>query len=215
MPRVLLIDNYDSVTWNLAHDLGRTGASVHVHRNDRITIPEIHTLAPTHIVLSPGPGRPERPADFGICADILAHFPTTPLLGVCLGHQGMAWHLGARVVHAPVLMHGKTSEIRHHGRGLFADQPSPMQVMRYHSLIVDRSSLPDALEVTAETDDGLVMAIAHRSRPWWGVQFHPESVGSPTGPQLAARFLEMSAHPNGAPSTGDPTRPVCAITPDG
>ncbi len=195
MPRVLLIDNYDSFTWNLAHDLGRTGASVHVHRNDQLTLPDIHRLAPTHIVLSPGPGRPERPADFGICGAVLASFPSMPILGVCLGHQGMAWHLGARVVHAPVLMHGKTSAIRHHGKGLFAHQPTPMQVMRYHSLMVDRTSLPAELVVTAETDDGLVMAIAHRSRPWFGVQFHPESVGSPTGPWLTARFLEMTTGP--------------------
>lgn len=195
MPRVLLVDNYDSFTWNLAHDLGRVGAEVHVHRNDQIAIDDVHRLQPTHIVLSPGPGRPERAGDFGICGAILEHFTTTPLLGVCLGHQGMAWHLGGRVIHAPAVMHGKTSPIRHHGRGLFAGLPNPIQVMRYHSLLVERASLPDALAVTAETEDGLVMAIAHRSRPWWGVQFHPESVGSPDGPRLTTRFLEMDSAP--------------------
>ena len=195
MPHVLLIDNYDSFTWNLAHALGRAGADVAVHRNDRITLDEAIALCPTHIVLSPGPGRPENPRDFGICTDILANFHETPLLGVCLGHQGMAWHLGGRVVHAPTVMHGKTTHIRHHGRGLFDGLPNPLQVMRYHSLLVERSSLPDELEVTAETEDGLIMAFAHRHRPWWGVQFHPESIGSPDGERLCARFLEMGPGP--------------------
>ena len=192
MPRVLLVDNYDSFTWNLAHDLGRTGADVVVRRNDTIDLAHIRALAPTHIVLSPGPGRPERPADFGVCLDILEHLVDTPILGVCLGLQGMAWHAGGRVVHAPRVMHGKTSAIRHHGRGLFEGLPNPMQVMRYHSLVVDRTSVPACFDITAETEDGLVMALAHRSRPLWGVQFHPESVGSPNGPTLVARFLALS-----------------------
>ena len=195
MPRVLLVDNYDSFTWNLAHDLGRVGADVRVHRNDRITVEQVRQLEPTHIVLSPGPGRPERATDFGICAAILDQFHTTPLLGVCLGHQGMAWHLGARIQRAPVVMHGKTSAIRHHGRGLFAGLPNPLQVMRYHSLLVDRESIQTTLAITAETEDGLVMAVAHRTRPWWGVQFHPESVGSPEGPRLTERFLQMGPGP--------------------
>jgi anthranilate synthase/aminodeoxychorismate synthase-like glutamine amidotransferase len=195
MPRVLLVDNYDSFTWNLAHDLGRTGADVHVHRNDRITLPDILALAPTHIVLSPGPGRPERAADFGICRTILEELPHIPTLGVCLGHQGLAWLAGARVVHAPEVRHGKTSLIHHHGRGLFEGLPNPMQVMRYHSLVVDRTTLPPELVVTALTDDGLVMALAHRSLPRWGVQFHPESVGTPHGRALSARFLQMGPEP--------------------
>lgn len=193
MHRVLLVDNYDSFTWNLAHDFGRTGAEVVVVRNDGIDLAGIRAFAPSHIVLSPGPGRPERPADFGVCADILEHLTDIPLLGVCLGHQGLARQCGARIVHAPVAMHGKTSSIRHHARGLFAGLPNPLQVMRYHSLVVDRSSLPPELVVTAETEDGLVMALAHRTRPLWGLQFHPESIGSPQGHLLLEAFLARGA----------------------
>ena len=188
---VLLVDNYDSFTWNLAHDIGRTGAQVHVHRNDQLSLSAAIALAPTHIVLSPGPGRPERPEDFGLCAAILDHFVDLPLLGVCLGHQGMAWKLGARVVHAPEVMHGKTSSVRHDGTGVFAGLPSPFEAMRYHSLMVDRNSLPDTLRVTAETADGLVMGLAHLQRPHHGVQFHPESVGTPCGQQLMRNFLSI------------------------
>lgn len=203
MPRVLLVDNYDSFTWNLAHDLGRTGAEVHVHRNDTIDLADVRALSPTHIVLSPGPGRPERPADFGVCRAILEHCTALPILGVCLGHQGLAWLAGARIVHAPKVMHGKTSPIRHHGRGLFAGLPQPMVVMRYHSLVVERASVPVELAITAETEDGLVMALAHRTRPLWGVQFHPESIASPDGPALVARFLDQGARPTARPGLTD------------
>jgi len=189
--RVLLVDNYDSFTWNLAHDLGRTGADVRVHRNDMLSLSQAIALQPTHIVLSPGPGRPERDSDFGVCKAILEHFHHCPILGVCLGHQGMAWQLGARVVHAPKVMHGKTSPILHDGTGVFTDLPSPFDAMRYHSLIVDRHSLPDCLRITAETPDGLVMGIVHQSRPHHGVQFHPESVGTPWGRHLIRNFLAL------------------------
>lgn len=191
-PRVLLVDNYDSFTWNLAQYLGMAGADVAVRRNDAVSLDEVRAMDPTHVVLSPGPGRPDRPADFGVCWHILEHLTDRPLLGVCLGHQGLAAQQGAAVVRAPQVMHGKTSPIHHHRRGLFAGLPEPLTVMRYHSLVVDRSTLPPTLEVTAETEDGLVMALADRQRPRVGVQFHPESIGTPDGLLLLANFLGAS-----------------------
>ncbi len=191
-PRVVLVDNYDSFTWNLAQYLGMAGANVWVVKNDAVTLQDIRTYGPSHIVLSPGPGRPEVARDFGVCADVLRDIVDVPLLGVCLGHQGMAHALGGRVVHAPAVMHGRTSPIQHDGTGLFAGIASPMTVMRYHSLLVDRNCLPPCLTVTAETEDGLVMGIAHSSRPWWGVQFHPESIGTPDGLKLLRNFVAMS-----------------------
>ena len=205
--RVLLVDNYDSFTWNLAHDLGRTGAAVEVVRNDRVDLAGVVARRPTHIVLSPGPGRPERAADVGVCRAILAELVHVPVLGVCLGHQALAWQAGARVVHAPRVMHGKTSEIHHHGQGLFAGLPSPVSMMRYHSLVVERASVPASLTVTAQTSDGVVMGLAHRSRPLWGVQFHPESVGSPHGARLLATFLDQPASRTAPRLRAPETRP--------
>lgn len=200
-PRVLLIDNYDSFTHNLAQALGRLGAKVLIHRNDAITLDEARALAPTHVVLSPGPGHPGNARDFGVCDQVLkAMGPVTPTLGVCLGHQGIAHHLGGQVKRAPAIVHGKSSRILHHGRGLFAGLPQNMEVMRYHSLVAPGDTLPDTLEVTAHTEDGLVMAIAHRAWPVFGVQFHPESIGTPQGDLLLANFLAMSA-----PDTKTPT----------
>ncbi len=189
---LLLIDNYDSFTHNLAQLLGGLGADVVVHRNDAVDIDDIDAIVPSHIVLSPGPGHPENERDFGVCGPVIDRFgPSVPILGVCLGHQGIAHRLGGNVVRAPEIVHGKTSPVRHDGTGLFAGVPNPVDVMRYHSLVVERQSLPTVLRVTAETvDTGLVMAFAHREWPMIGVQFHPESIGTPTGQTMMRNFLE-------------------------
>lgn len=190
--RLLLIDNYDSFTWNLAQAFMTLGAEVWVHRNDAITVAEAVALAPTHLCLSPGPGRPE---DSGVCLAMLRAFEgKIPVLGVCLGHQLITVAYGGVVARAPRLMHGKSSEVRHTGEGLFQGLPQPMPVARYHSLAAVRDALPDCLAVTAETVDAAeIMAVAHRSLPVVGVQFHPESVLTPDGPSLLARFLAMTA----------------------
>ncbi len=197
--RVLVIDNYDSFTHNLYQMLGEAmgvaeepDGSLEVHRNDALSAAEIAEREPTHIVLSPGPGHPSNPRDFGVCGDVVDRFVDVPTLGVCLGHQGIVHRLGGSVVRAPRIVHGKTSALSHTGEGLFKGLPQDLQVMRYHSFIADRASLPSCLEVTAETADGLVMAVAHRDRPLVGVQFHPESIGTPRGASMLAGFLAMS-----------------------
>jgi anthranilate synthase component 2 len=185
--RVLLIDNYDSFTYNLVQEMGALGADPVVYRNDAIDIAGIRALGPDGIVISPGPGRPE---DGGVSMAVVAELGgETPILGVCLGHQCIAQAFGARIVPAPELMHGKTSAIFHTGVGVFAEMPNPFEATRYHSLIVDRHSLPDVLEVTAETADGIVMGLRHRDLPIEGVQFHPESILTGVGPDLLANFL--------------------------
>ena len=189
--RVLLIDNYDSFAHNLMQALWGLGAEVTVVRNDAIDLAGARAAHPTHVVLSPGPGRPDVARDFGVCADLIDHLTDTPILGVCLGHQGIAWRMGGVVVRAPEIVHGKIDTITHDGTGLFAGLPQPMPVMRYHSLVADAARLPDCLRVTARTSSGLVMAMRHRSRPLFGVQFHPESIGTPDGPALLARFLRV------------------------
>ena len=187
---VLLIDNYDSFTFNLAQYFGELGAEVAVHRNDRITIDEIAAMKPSHIVISPGPGRPEHA---GISVDVLRTFgPTVPTLGVCLGHQAMGYAFGGRVVNAPVLMHGKTSDVDHDGRGVFKDIPQGFTAARYHSLVVSPDEWPEDLEVTARTrGDGTIMGLRHRQFPMHGVQFHPESVLTGPGHHLLRNFLEI------------------------
>jgi anthranilate synthase/aminodeoxychorismate synthase-like glutamine amidotransferase len=187
---VLLIDNYDSFTYNLAQYLGELGARVAVHRNDRITLDEIADLRPTHIVISPGPGRPE---DAGISVDVIRRFgPSVPLLGVCLGHQAMGYAFGGRVISASVLMHGKTSDVEHDGKGVFRDIAQGFTAARYHSLVVSPDGLPDELEVTARAvSDGTVMGLRHRTFPMHGVQFHPESVLTGPGHHLLRNFLEI------------------------
>ena len=190
---VLLIDNYDSFTFNLFQQIASVGAEVQVVRNDAISIEEVHDIGPSHIVLSPGPGRPERPRDFGICAQILRERASSqPILGVCLGHQGIVHHFGGRVSHAPNVVHGKSSRIEHTGTGLFLGlDPSP-EVMRYHSLAAEREAIPECLEVTARSaDDEVVMAVAHRELPIHGLQFHPESIGTPSGDSMIQNFLEL------------------------
>lgn len=189
-PRVLLIDNYDSFTHNLRQALLELGAEVLVHRNDTLTLSEAQDLDPTHVVLSPGPGRPEVPRDFVVCKDLIDHFDG-PLLGICLGHQGLAWRMGGTVVHAPTIKHGKMDTIQILGGDLFAGLPDRLQVMRYHSLTVDPTSVPDCLTVTARTADGVIMGVQHKERPLYGLQFHPESVGTPDGPAMLARFLNV------------------------
>jgi len=183
---VVVIDNYDSFTYNLVQFLGELGAELHVYRNDRLTMEEMEEQAPSHVVISPGPGRPE---DGGISNEVIRHFHTkVPILGVCLGHQCIAQVFGGQVGRAPRLMHGKTSPIYHTGQGIFAHLPNPFTATRYHSLIV-REPLPPDLEATAFTLEGEVMGIRHRSGPTYGVQFHPESILTTEGKRLLENFL--------------------------
>lgn len=187
---LLLIDNYDSFTYNLVHYLGELGAVPEVVRNDKLTVDEAMEMKPKAIVLSPGPCTPN---EAGICLDLIRRAgETTPILGVCLGHQAMGQAYGGKVIRAPQPMHGKLSKIRCEGAGIFKGLPDRIEVTRYHSLIVERSSLPDCLEVTAETDDGLIMGLQHRSHPVHGVQFHPESIASEHGHEMLANFLELA-----------------------
>ena len=183
---ILVLDNYDSFTYNLVHLVG-AAADVRVARNDEITLDEIDRQRPAGILISPGPGRP---ADAGISEDVIRTFgETTPILGVCLGHQAIGEVFGGRVVHAPELMHGKTSRVQHDGRSLFTGVEPDFVATRYHSLVVDRSSLPDVLEVSAETADGTIMAVRHRQFPIEGVQFHPESILTTEGPRLVHNWV--------------------------
>jgi anthranilate synthase component 2 len=185
---VLLIDNYDSFTFNLAQYLGELGAPPLVRRNDEISVEEIASLKPSHIVISPGPGRPE---DAGVSVEAIRRFGReTPLLGVCLGHQAIGIAFGGDVVRAPALMHGKTSNIQHDGRGIFTRVAPSFVAGRYHSLIVSENVPPD-LEVAARTDDGIIMGIRHRTWPVHGVQFHPESVLTGEGRQILRNFLDL------------------------
>ena len=185
---ILLLDNYDSFTWNLAQYLGELGAAPLVRRNDAIGLDEIASLRPTHIVISPGPGRPEAA---GISVEVIRQFgPTTPLLGVCLGHQGIGIAFGGEVVRAPELMHGKTSVVQHDGRGVFRGVAQPFAAARYHSLVV-ADPLPGVLEPAARTEDGTIMGVRHREYPIHGVQFHPESVLTGEGKQLLRNFLDL------------------------
>jgi len=187
----VLIDNYDSFTYNLFHYLGELGADVVVHRNDAITAAAVIALAPEGIVISPGPCDPDRA---GISLDIVkaAADTRTPLLGVCLGHQALGQAMGGHIVRAPRPMHGKISTIRHDGTGVFADLPTPFHATRYHSLAVDRATLPNALSITAESEDGVIMGVAHAELPLHGVQFHPESIASENGHNLLRNFLRIA-----------------------
>ena len=187
---VLVIDNYDSFTYNLVQYLGELGAAIRVRRNDQVTIEEIAAMQPTHIVISPGPGRPE---DAGITVAVIRGFGARiPVFGVCLGHQGIGYAFGGDVVRAPVLMHGKVSSVQHDGRGVFAGVSQPFVAGRYHSLIV-ADPPPAILEVTARTDDGIIMGLRHREWPVHGVQFHPESVLTGEGRKILRNFLEHAA----------------------
>ena len=186
---LLLVDNYDSFTYNLYQYLGELGASTRVVRNDELTAEEALALRPERIVISPGPGTPDQA---GISLELIRRAAgRVPVLGVCLGHQALGQAFGGRVVRAPTLMHGKTSPIHHDGRTVFAGLPDPFIATRYHSLIVDRASVPDCLEVSAWTSDGIVMGLRHRSLPLEGVQFHPESILTAAGKDLLRNFLRL------------------------
>jgi len=187
---ILVVDNYDSFTWNLVHYLAELGAETRVVRNDDLTAAEAWALKPEAVLLSPGPCTPN---EAGICLALLDTAPLEmPIFGVCLGHQAMGQAFGGEVIRAKALMHGKTSPIEHEGRSVFASLPSPFTATRYHSLAVRRETLPDVLEVTAWTADGEIMGLAHRTRPIHGVQFHPESIATEHGHDLLANFLDLA-----------------------
>jgi anthranilate synthase/aminodeoxychorismate synthase-like glutamine amidotransferase len=184
---ILVIDNYDSFTFNLVQYLGEMGQELKVYRNDEITVGEVGELAPDSIVISPGPGRPE---NSGIIIEAIREFAgKIPILGVCLGHQAIGAAFGGRVVSAPTIMHGKTSEVHHDGRTIFRDLPNPFRATRYHSLVVEPATFPECLEVTAKTEDGVIMGLRHREMPVEGVQFHPESILTDVGKKLLSNFV--------------------------
>ena len=188
--RMLLIDNYDSFTYNLVQAFAAHGADVMVYRNDAISLEEGLALSPTHLVISPGPGRPE---DAGVSLDMIGTFAgRVPILGVCLGHQSIVQQHGGEIVRAERLMHGKTSMVSHDGQSIFEGLSNPFEVGRYHSLCAEEGSLPEALQITAQTDRGEIMGVRHKSLPIEGVQFHPESVLTPEGDQLMVNFMKMS-----------------------
>ena len=206
---ILVVDNYDSFTYNLVQYLAELGAEPEVRRNDRVTVDEVRQMGPDAVVISPGPGRPE---DAGVCCDLIrALGPEIPLLGVCLGHQAIGLVYGGTVVLAPQLMHGKTSEVRHGGGPLYAGVPNPFTATRYNSLCVRRQDLPADLEVTADSPDGVIMGLRHRRHPVEGVQFHPESILTPEGKHLLSNFL-CEARRWRAGSAGGP--PVAVAVPE-
>ena len=190
-PRVLVVDNYDSFVYNLVQYLGELGAEPVVRRNDAVTVEEAWALEPDAVLVSPGPGRPDSAGVSNLVIEQLG--ARLPLLGVCLGHQCIGEVFGGRVVRAPQVMHGKTSMVHHRGVGVLSGLPDPFEATRYHSLVVERESLPAVLEVTAETDDGVVMGLRHRDLPVEGVQFHPESILTTAGKQLLSNFLRQAA----------------------
>jgi len=209
---IVLIDNYDSFTFNLVHFLGELGAPVRVHRNDKITSSAVIAADPDAIVLSPGPCTPK---DAGICLDLIAAAAAAniPVLGVCLGHQAIGEAFGGKVVRAPTPVHGKLSEIRHRGTGIFRGINAPFAATRYHSLVVERESLPETLAVTAETADGLIMGLAHKRLPVHGVQFHPESIASEHGHLMLQNFLDIAAAANASSGRGAAAPPPSPRTP--
>jgi len=195
--RMLLVDNYDSFTYNLVQAFAAHGANVMVYRNDAITAEEGLALDPTHLVISPGPGRPE---DAGVSLDMIAAFAgRVPILGVCLGHQSIVQQQGGEIIRAKRLMHGKTSMVSHDGQSIFEDVSDPFEVGRYHSLCAEQESLPDSLQITAKTKRGEIMGVRHKTLPIEGVQFHPESVLTPEGDQLMVNFMRMDQPRKDAP----------------
>ena len=187
---ILMIDNYDSFTYNLVQYIGQLGVEVNVFRNDALGIPDITSLKPSGIVISPGPGRP---ASAGISIEAIQHFSgEIPILGVCLGHQAIAESFGAKIISAKCLMHGKTSMVTSDGKMIYENIKKPFQAMRYHSLAVDRDTMPDCLMISSETEDGEIMGIRHKTHKTEGIQFHPESIMTPTGKRLLRNFLKLS-----------------------
>jgi anthranilate synthase component II len=202
---IVLVDNYDSFTFNLVHFLGELGADVAVHRNDKIAVADVLAAEPEAIVLSPGPGTP---SDAGICLDLIAQAaPRIPIFGVCLGHQAIGQAFGAAVVRAPAPVHGKLSEVSHQGRGVFRGINRPFRATRYHSLVVERDTLPNSLAITAQADDNLIMGLSHKTLPVHGVQFHPESIASEQGQLILKNFLDLAAQWN----AGRNIRPAPAL----
>ncbi|MDD5771055.1 MAG: aminodeoxychorismate/anthranilate synthase component II [Candidatus Omnitrophica bacterium] len=186
---ILMIDNYDSFTYNLVQYLGELGQAVKVYRNDALAIGDIKKMAPARIVISPGPGRPE---DAGISCEVIRQFSgKIPILGVCLGHQAIGYVFGARIVGARRLMHGKTSKVYHNKKDIFKGVPSPFLATRYHSLLVEKKGLPDCLEITASTSEDEIMGLKHKEYPVWGVQFHPESILTKNGKQILDNFIKL------------------------
>jgi anthranilate synthase/aminodeoxychorismate synthase-like glutamine amidotransferase len=186
---LLVIDNYDSFTYNLVQYLGELGQDIRVYRNDKITLKDIEALKPEKIVISPGPCTPK---EAGISVDLIKHFAgRIPILGVCLGHQSIGYAFGGEIIHAKKLMHGKTSIINHDGKTIFENLPNPFEATRYHSLVIERESIPDELEISAETDDGEIMGVRHKEYIIEGVQFHPESILTKVGKDLLRNFLKL------------------------
>ena len=190
--KTLIIDNYDSFVYNLVQYIGEQDGNPCVYRNDKITLEEIEEISPTHIVISPGPGTPVDPNYFGVCSQVILKFSQIiPTLGVCLGHQGIYAVFGGDLKKAPEIMHGKTSLIFHKNKSIFKEVKNPLQGMRYHSLLGKKSTLPKDLEITAETEEGLIMGVQHKKYPIHGIQFHPESIGTQEGKKMIRNFLEM------------------------
>ena len=196
--RTVIIDNYDSLVYNLFQYIGEFDERPLVFRNDAITLEEVSKLRPDRLIISPGPGNPDNPEYFGVCREVIRELgPTIPMLGVCLGHQGIFSTFGGRVVRARQVMHGKTSMIFHDNSELFSGLPQPFEAMRYHSLVGDPSTVPDCLEITARTEDGVLMGLRHREFPIYGIQFHPESIGTPAGRRLVENFLFLPERKRG------------------
>lgn len=190
--KIVILDNYDSFTYNLFQYVAELNGKPLVYRNDALTLDQLRDLKPDRIIISPGPGNPEDPNYFGICKQVITDLgPTVPILGVCLGHQGIIHAFGGRVIRAPYPMHGKTSVIYHNNQGVFKGLRNGIEVMRYHSLIGERGTLPDSLEITAKTWDEIIMGVQHRQYPIHGIQFHPESVGTSLGKKMLKKFLEL------------------------
>jgi anthranilate synthase/aminodeoxychorismate synthase-like glutamine amidotransferase len=190
--KTIILDNYDSFTYNIYQYIGELGGNPKVIRNDQITLHEIRANTYTHIIISPGPGHPANEKDFHICKDVILEMQgEVPILGICLGLQGMVHHLGGDVVHAPEIMHGKTSTVTHTGSMLFEGLPNTFEVMRYHSLVAKPDTLPKVFSVTSTTPDGVIMSIEHTSLPMYGIQFHPESIGTPDGKTMLGNFLKI------------------------
>ena len=198
---ILILDNYDSFTYNLVHLVGKHTDELKVVRNDELTVDEVRAMMPDGILISPGPGRP---ADAGITEDLIRELgPTVPVLGVCLGHQAIGEVYGGSITYAPTLMHGKTSDVSHHGDGVFHGLENPFIATRYHSLVVDRATVPEELEITAESSDGVVMGLRHREHPVEGIQFHPESVLTTEGPRIIDNWLAQIRRRQGAEVAAD------------
>jgi len=190
--KIVILDNYDSFTYNLYQYVGELNGKPLVYRNDQLSFNQLRDLNPDRIIISPGPGSPEDPSYFGICTQVITDMgPRVPILGVCLGHQGIVHAFGGRVVRAPQPMHGKTSVVYHNNKGILKGLRNGFEAMRYHSLIGERQSLPDCLEVTAKTWDDIIMGIQHKEFPIYGIQFHPESIGTPVGKRILKKFLDI------------------------